>query len=35
MKLSQKCNKILEDAEKKITVLINGEEKEFTLNENE
>ena len=27
MKLSQKCNKMLEDAEKKITVLVDGEEK--------
>ncbi len=35
MKLSQKCNKILEDAEKKITVLINGEEKDFKLNEDQ
>ena len=24
MKLSQKCNKILEDAEKKITILVDG-----------
>ena len=31
MKLSQECNKILQEAEKKITVLINDEEKEFTL----
>ena len=29
MKLSQKCNKMLEDAEKKITVLVDGEEKNF------
>ena len=35
MKLSQKCNKILEEAEKKITILVNGEEKEFTLKESE
>ena len=35
MKLSQKCNKILEDAEKKITVLINGEEKDFALDKEE
>ena len=31
MKLSQKCNKILEEAEKKITILVNGEEKDFTV----
>ena len=35
MKLSQKCNKILEEAEKKITILINGEEKDFTLKDSE
>lgn len=29
MKLSQKCKKILDDAEKRITILIDGEEKEF------
>ena len=32
MKLSQKCNKILEEAEKKITILVNGEEKDFDVN---
>lgn len=31
MKLSQKCNKILEDAEKKITILVDGKEKNFTV----
>lgn len=31
MKLSQKCNKMLEEAEKKITILVDGEEKDFTL----
>lgn len=31
MRLSQKCNKILEEAEKKITILVNGEEKDFTV----
>lgn len=31
MRLSQKCNKILEGAEKKITILVNGEEKDFTV----
>ena len=31
MKLSQKCNKILQEAEKKITVLVNDEEQDFTL----
>ena len=35
MKLSQKCNKKLEEAEKKITILINGEEKDFTLKDSE
>lgn len=35
MKLSQKCNKILDEAEKKITILINGDEKEFSLNQDE
>ena len=29
MALSQNCNKMLEDAEKKITILIDGEEKNF------
>ena len=31
MKLSQKCNKMLEEAEKKITILVDGKEKDFTL----
>ncbi len=31
MKLSQKCNQMLNEAEKKITILIDGEEKDFTL----
>ncbi len=31
MKLSQKCNQILQEAEKKITVLVNDEEQDFTL----
>ena len=31
MKLSQKCNKMLEEAEKKITILVNGKEKDFTV----
>lgn len=35
MKLSQKCNKMLEDAEKKITILIDGEEKNFVLDKEE
>ena len=35
MKLSQKCNKILEEAEKKITILVNGEEKDFDVNKAE
>lgn len=30
MKLSQKCNKMLEDAEKKITILVDGKEENFT-----
>ncbi len=29
MKLSQKCNKMLEDADKKITILIDGKEEDF------
>lgn len=35
MKLSRQCNKILEDAERKITVLIDGEEKDFALEKEE
>ncbi len=35
MKLSQKCNKMLQEAEKKITILIDDEEKDFTLNTEE
>ncbi len=35
MKLSKQCNKILEDAERKITVLIDGEEKDFALEKEE
>ena len=31
MKLSKKCNEILENAEKKITILIDGEEKDFSI----
>ena len=30
IKISKQCNKILEEAEKKITILINDEEKDFT-----
>ncbi len=30
MKLSQKCNKMLEEAEKKITILVDGVEENFT-----
>ena len=33
MNLSKKCNDILEKAEKKITILINGEEKDFNTME--
>ncbi len=33
MKLSAKCNKILEDAEKRITVLIDGKEEDFNAEE--
>lgn len=29
MELANKCNKILENAEKRITVIIDGEEKDF------
>ena len=32
MKLSKKCNEILENAEKKITILVDGEEKDFSVN---
>ena len=32
MELSKKCNEILQKAEKKITILIEGEEKEFSVN---
>ena len=35
IKLSQKCNKMLQEAEKKITILIDDEEKDFTLNTEE
>ena len=35
MKLSKKCNEILQNAEKKITILINGEEKDFSVNNDE
>ena len=31
MTLSKKCNEILENAEKKITILIDGEEKDFSI----
>ena len=31
MNLSKKCNEILESAEKKITILIDGEEKDFSV----
>ena len=29
MELSKKCNEMLKNAEKKITILIDGEEKDF------
>ena len=32
MKLANKCNELLEQAEKKITILVNGEEKDFVPN---
>ncbi len=35
MKISYKCNKMLEEAEKKITILIDGEEKDFKPGEEE
>lgn len=35
MELSKKCNEILEKAEKKITILIDGEEKDFDIKESE
>lgn len=31
MELSKKCKEILQNAEKKITILINGEEKDFSV----
>lgn len=31
MELSKKCNEILQKAEKKITILIDGEEKDFSV----
>ena len=31
MELSKKCNEILQNAEKKITVLIDGKEKDFKI----
>lgn len=31
MKLSKKCNEILQNAEKKITILVNGEEQDFSV----
>ena len=35
MELSKKCNEMLQNAEKKITVLINGEEQNFSVNNEE
>ena len=35
MKLSKKCNELLQNAEKKITILINGEEKDFNVSNEE
>ena len=35
MKLSKKCNEILQNAEKKITILINGEEQNFSADNEE
>lgn len=32
MKLANKCNELLNQAEKKITILVNGEEKDFVPN---
>ncbi len=31
MELSKKCNEILQKAEKKITILVDGEEKDFSV----
>ena len=31
MELSKKCKEILQNAEKKITILINGEEEDFSV----
>ncbi len=33
MELSKKCNEMLKNAEKKITILIDGEEKDFVAKE--
>ncbi|MDD2627832.1 MAG: exodeoxyribonuclease VII small subunit [Clostridia bacterium] len=33
IKISKACNKKLEEAEKKINIIINGEEKEFDIEE--
>lgn len=33
MQLSKQCKKILDDAEKRITVLIDGEEQNFVSND--
>ena len=35
MKLSKKCKETLDNAEKKITILINDEEKDFTPSKEE
>ena len=35
MELSKKCNEMLQKAEKKITILIDGEEKDYTVNNEE
>ncbi len=35
MELSKKCNEILNNAEKKITILINGNEEKFDVNNEE
>lgn len=35
MEISRKCNEILQKAEKKITVIIDGQEKDFKPSEDE
>ncbi len=34
MKISKHCKEIIDNAEKKITILVDGEEKDFDVNQN-